>query len=351
MGAYTSKRIRTRTPKRALLRLKLVSAALVLTCLFLIARRPTLVEPVNDVSSPVTSSSEIPHQTSRGVDVLDIGSNLGGSVSFMENALNQVLRDSHKRSIVVKVLGVDKDPKKVSSATANGAHVVEADVLQTSIVDLEKLCQGRVMGVTVWHVLEHMPDCAVASAIWRKASKLVREFISFRGPSFDDFARLRDLGFHRYYEDWHGHTCEYTSRLLLESLYATSRPIEAAIVILSKPITSSDSRVILPRGSVSDSHHYDPARHPSKVSLPFEVPFYEEMRACIVYRTNEISLRSAMCLRDVLRHAKNDAKIVHCMYHAAQGGECVSSLRRIVGEIVEKVNSMPILAFKTSWES
>jgi len=84
----------------------------------------------------------------------------------MDKALNQVLRDSHKRNIDVKTLGIDKDPKKVSSAIANGAHVVEADVLQTSIVRLEELCQGSVLGVTVWHVLEHMPDCAVASAIW-----------------------------------------------------------------------------------------------------------------------------------------------------------------------------------------
>ena len=68
---------------------------------FLIGRI-VLVEPVNHGSYQKISSSEIPRQSSRGVDVLDIGSNHGGSASFMDEAFNQVLQDSHKRNIDVK---------------------------------------------------------------------------------------------------------------------------------------------------------------------------------------------------------------------------------------------------------
>ena len=70
-----------------------------------------------------------------------------------------------------------------------------------------------------------------------------------------------------------------------------------------------------------------------------------------LYRENEISLRSAMCIRDVLQSAKNDSKIVYCVFSGTRGNECVNLLMRTVGELVEKVNSMPILAFKSSWES
>jgi hypothetical protein len=201
---------------------------------------------------------------------------------------------------------------------------------------LHKVCGRKVKGATMWHVLEHMPSCNIAHNVFQNVATLVEDFISFRGPAFDSHEVLQQLGFLRYYEDWHGHTCHLTSSLLLKAMRNSNRT-SAAVVVLSKNIASSSIDVILPIGSARDSHRYNSSRHPAKSVVSFDFALFEEMRACTIFNAEAMSLHSALCLRDALPSGlKDDARIVYCINELSLSeDDCVESLRSLAHETIQ----------------
>uniref|UniRef100_A0A7S1UW78 Uncharacterized protein n=1 Tax=Grammatophora oceanica TaxID=210454 RepID=A0A7S1UW78_9STRA len=201
-----------------------------------------------------------------GYDVLDIGASKGGSFTFLEAAVQSTLKGSQSLShFQSRTLGLDIDPAKVDICNSDPSRTcIQGDVLKLQEVS------NSVAGTTMWHVLEHMPDCDLAMSIWQKASQVASSFTSFRGPVFDDAAYLSQLGFHRYYEDWTGHTCPFDSAMISRAIETSPKQPRVALVIVSKPIDNSTSDVILPTEAARNSHHY--AIHAPSQGFPWPFP-------------------------------------------------------------------------------
>lgn len=79
--------------------------------------------------------------------------------------------------------------------------------------DATRLSQNKikVKGTTMWRVLEHLPTFEMSRATWIESSAIFTLFSSLRGPVFDQAEVLSKAGFHRYYENWRGHTCHWNA--------------------------------------------------------------------------------------------------------------------------------------------
>lgn len=279
-------------------------------------------------------------------DIIDIGANHGGSTKFMQEALEKNVASSEKiAAIRTRTLGIDKNPRKVAASLSNKVDCIQADIFELSEDVLNRVCGRPVVGATMWHVLEHMPNCELASDIWHRVSNLVNGFSSFRGPCFDDKEIPLRYGLHRFYEDWFGHTCHFDSSMLVEAISSAEKKAFASVVILSKPIFNSDSDVLLPEGSAPDSHQYDPIKHPRKNFVEFDSPVWEEMRACAVYEHGNLTIQSVLCLKDALKPFYNgktdDCRVVHCSSPTPSSAEdCIRSLIDLVDRTIEHTNNL-----------
>jgi len=279
-------------------------------------------------------------------DIIDIGASTGGSTTFMSKALLKNVPDFDRREAInSRTLGIDRDKRKVALARLRNVDSIQADICKLSRSSIEDTCGRPIRGVTMWHVLEHMPACDIASDIWIRSAQLVREFSSFRGPSFDDRAVLMPSGTHRYYENWHGHTCHFNSTLLLNSIQTADKRGTVELLVLSKVIGSTSSEVLLPDGSAPDSHRYDPLIHPKKSVFDLEQPVYEEMRACVVYSSSELSIVSALCLLDALspwEQNDNNTRVVLCKNDHPDRTElpCVESILNLARRAIAITNSL-----------
>jgi len=254
--------------------------------------RSTEFLSANEIAQLV--AQKIPVFLPHGFDVLDIGASKGGgSIQFLTTAIKKHRLAKND----TRTLGIDIDPYKVKECLSKNHTCMEGNVLQ-----LQALNDTTVSGTTMWHVLEHMPTCDVAKEIWLKSSSIATKFALFHGPVFDNEHVLRQAGFHRFYEDWTGHSCHFDSNMLIGAIESSPKTPTAYIVVLLKPITSSENNVILPHGAEIDSHHYDPSLHPPKPNVvEFSSPIYEEMRACAIFESlDELSLYSALAVDDVL---------------------------------------------------
>lgn len=289
-----------------------------------------------------------------GYDVIDIGASKGlgwGSINFLTNALKP-LGAPHKKAILdPRTLGLDIDPKKVElcnkaqRGTYNKCAV--GDILTLSATSLEGMSTRTISGNTYWHVLEHIPNCEYAEKMWVKAAALSKRFSNFHGPAFDHELSAQGTtptGFHRFWENWTGHKCHFNSTMLERAIMRTAKTTAHVITNFGR-IESTDHTIILPKGSVKDSHHYDPDVHPLKgeptLLMKDNQTLYEEMRACAIYDhgidNNEIhiSLFSALCLNDALQGPKNmvGSQIVSCSLGKVRRIEdCVQMLRLKVKE-------------------
>jgi len=276
--------------------------------------------------------------------VLDVGSSNGGSMHFIENALKRELGKNKINELNPFVLGLDNHPEKVKtckeSVASKNLDCIEQDILAFSNEQIAKISNGKVKGITAWHVMEHMPDCHVAKQIWGKVSRIAQNFISFRGPAFDDEDILHESGFLRYYENWTGHPCHFNSTMLKDSIIESSKSkiSTSHIIINHKPMYSSRSNVILPVGSANDSHHYNPKIHPPKNIHNFKNVLHEEMRACVIYdditQQKLIHIYSALCLKDALS-ANNNPKIISCSVPGIDSNnECLAYLKRRANQAI-----------------
>ena len=71
-----------------------------------------------------------------------------------------------------------------------------------------------------------MPDCALAEEMWIKAATLSSSFSSFHGPAFDnEMSREGEVptGYHRFWENWHGHQCRFNSTMLERAMRGVTK--------------------------------------------------------------------------------------------------------------------------------
>jgi len=303
------------------------------------------------------------------ITVLDIGASKGGSVLFLHDALKQLKK---KNLTDLYTLGIDNNPSKVRECNHalskyNNLRCMHQDALELSDeVVSTKISSSSIKGVTMWHVLEHMPTCQLAKKMWTQTANVVTKFSSFRGPEFDNEHILnQQYGYHRYYANWTGHTCHFNSTMLQDAILSSSstsnnKKLYAYLIVVGRPITSSSSTVLLLNGSARDSQHYNPEIHPKKKNAImydlFDTVFYEEMRACAIYDElsnnshNYVSLYSALCLKDAMSiKPQVGTKVVSCLAPGADDtsasfDNCAKTLKQIVANTIKKYpnNESPV---------
>ncbi len=288
-----------------------------------------------------------------GYDVIDIGSSKGsGSINFLQFASNELLGDDLdsqlKRAVLdFRTLGLDYDPEKVETCneaqkgTTNKCQL--ANILTLTPESLDSMSKRKVRGNSYWHVLEHIPNCELAQEMWTKAADLSKSFSSFHGPAFDNEmseSGVEPTGYHRFWENWSGHTCHFNSTMLEQAIKKTAKTT-AYVIVNYGSIESTDHSIIVPKGTEKNSHHFDPAIHPSKESLQLDKVIYEEMRGCAIYddiseKSKHMSLFSALCLRDALRGPSRTSglEVVSCSFGSFSGEECVQLLTVKVMETI-----------------
>ena len=279
-----------------------------------IASLDAIVASLLQKSSSSTLTSE--HGPPDGYDVIDIGSsNGGGSINFLGNAVNKVnfANAGTKEILDTRALGLDYDPVKVETCnkalegSRNDCKLF--DILMMTLQDLQDGTGERTLsGNSYWHVLEHIPNCDMAEEMWVKAATFSKRFSSFHGPAYDNELTKSDekpTGEHRFWENWSGHKCHFNSTMMERAIRQTKKTT-AFIIINYGKMVSTDNRIIVPKGTPSNSHHYDPKVHPAKKSRILDKPLYEEMRACAIYDDLDeeyLSLYSALCLKDAFQSA------------------------------------------------
>ena len=287
-------------------------------------------------ASKTSSSVRLPE----GYDMLDIGASKGrGSIDFLKHALVKVFGAKLSTEYNPKSLGIDIDEQKVIACKKAGGDCIVGDVTKLKSSKSEAT---KVDGITIWHVLEHMPNCKIAEDIWKQSSLMARHFTSFHGPNFDDQYVLEH--FHRYYEDWTGHSCHFNSTMLEHSIRTSVNPAHQFLIIAAKPIRSTVSPIIIPKGSKRNSHHYNESIHPTKLVKTFPIVIYEEMRACAIYggSPTKMSLVSALCMKNALAGSH---KVLACQSQSKEGklvtanDECMTLLKDESDMVINEAKS------------
>lgn len=194
-------------------------------------------------------------------DFIDFGASKGGSIEFAKAALGGR-----------KGLGIDLDPKKVSTMKSLGIDAIQGDFTN---LDLPK---KSVKFVIMSHVLEHLPDLETVEKTLESAINLSTEFVFIQGPVFDSDKYLKSFGLKFYWSDWHGHTCHLTTYQLAEILSQWN--VFYNIYVREKVVDSNNSALI-PINSLSDQFRYDPKIHQAKTFANFPKPLYKEF-VCII---------------------------------------------------------------------
>ena len=248
-----------------------------------------------------------------GFSILDIGASSGGSSNFLREAYKNTLGSTFGAG---KTLGLDIDPAKVKKCINSGHECIRGDATRLSQNKI------KVKGTTMWHVLEHLPTCEMSRAIWKESSAISTLFSSLRGPVFDQAEVLSKAGFHRYYENWRGHTCHWNASMLVDTINASEKTLSHLVVFL-QPILDSDHEAVLPNGAKQDSHTYDATVHPPKPETPvqFDEVVYREMRAVAVYDSrikyseDIVEFETALAIRDVVRPLLlKEGKVFSCRF-------------------------------------
>lgn len=197
-------------------------------------------------------------------DFIDLGCSSGGSLRFCQ-----------KRFGARRGLGIDLDPVKVENARLAGFDALVADASELPE-------SARVRFVSMMDFLEHLPSLQVAEAIIGTASRVARDFLFIRHPSFEGEAYLAGLGLRQYWWDWSGHTahirvsdyCAMFERLGIGQYHIRYR----------EPIWDSAQASILPSSMPKDQREYDPARHAPKPFVQFKEPLWRAQDIFVALR-------------------------------------------------------------------
>lgn len=202
-----------------------------------------------------------PHYSSlanlAGIDFLDFGSGIGGSIEYCEKRFGGI------------GLGVDIDQKKVAAAQNLGANVILGDITE---IPGEKV----VSFVSMMDFLEHLPTEAFALEMIKKACDLASDFVFIAHPSFEDEQYLSSLGLKQYWQDWHNHP----THLLLSDIVSALRQNGVGNIELEFLDGALDSshKTVLPISAPTDSLEYNSVLHGPKPSVAFDRPVYRQIR-------------------------------------------------------------------------
>lgn len=182
---------------------------------------------------------------------VDGGCSAGGSLAYCE----QLFRKG-------RGLGFDSSARKIGLACAAGHVVCQADLATI------ELPERSVYFVSLLDFLEHLPDLDRTRAILSNLSRVARDFLFIRHPSFEDIDYLAGLGLKLDWTDWHGHT----NMLKLAEIERLVRELgfPAPTVIPQKPILEASHPSVVPLCAPRDTVGYDPARHAPKPALRFD---------------------------------------------------------------------------------
>lgn len=188
-----------------------------------------------------------------GVDFIDFGSGIGGSLASAESRIGGV------------GVGIEQRPNKVEQARANGRNVVLGDIFALPE-------DVTVRYVTIDNVLEHLPSMAHVERALGSAAGVAQEFIYIRHPSFEDESYLRQLGLKQYWADWTDHA----THILLADFAKMCHRLGAAGWLLHpvQVAQHSDDPTIIPLESAPDQHQYDAVLHGPKPRVTFDRPVY-----------------------------------------------------------------------------
>jgi hypothetical protein len=195
-------------------------------------------------------------------DFLDFGCSSGGSIANAMKAFD-----------AARGLGIDISETKVQQAISAGHQAILYDIHDLPAKPLVRFC-------VMSHFLEHVPNRIDVVAFLRKATDISREFIFIRQPYFDADGYLFQNGLKLYWSDWRGHPNTMTTLdfFCILTQLKNGGHVGNFSIHLSKPISSSAHKAILPVNSPRDQHHYDPALHPGKpMDVRFDFPVFAEV--------------------------------------------------------------------------
>lgn len=215
------------------------------------------------VDSKTITNSNIFSQfiKSNKIEFFDFGCSNGGSIQYV------------KKHTKITGLGFDIDYKKIRCASESGCIVTQTDLLDIP-------GENVIPSVTLFHMLEHVPNIKTAWQYIYQACKLATDHVIIKQPFFDSDCLLLKRGLKTYYSDWTGHpnhmtTAEFTPELLRMRDQKKIRDFKIGYI---KPITSSNDPIIIPLCSPIDSFAYDPAIHPPKThDIKFNFPLFYEI--------------------------------------------------------------------------
>ena len=199
-------------------------------------------------------------------DFLDFGCSRGKSIERSLKAF------SAKRG-----LGIDKNPRKIAEAIANGYEAIVCDVSKL------KVQKNAVRFVTMKHFLEHLSDFKTVQKCIENAAVFAQDFLYISQPYFDadGYLFLNKLKF--YWSDWTGHPNRMTTLELFSILnhLAKTETISRFAIYGRSPVKYSSDSTIHPFNSLKDQHHYDPNIHPPKKIMKFKNHLYKETVALV----------------------------------------------------------------------
>lgn len=213
-------------------------------------------------------------------DFVDFGASKGGSIDFGVKKLGG------KRGI-----GIDTDKGKIAAMMDCGYDCILGDALELDFPD--KSMKFVIMN----HFLEHLKNLSSIKRAVQQATRIATDFVFIRGPYFDADEYLNWLGLKLYWSDWSGH--KYHLRISQMAGLLEEAGVIKYECLVSKPVSDSDDLAIHPLNSPRNQHAYDPAVHPKKPTVKFDMPVFREM--VVIAALREITYW------DKLRNAVRDA--------------------------------------------
>jgi len=184
-------------------------------------------------------------------DFIDFGSGTGGSIEYCEH-----------RMPGLKGAGIEISKKVLQKVRAKNLPIFEMNIL-----DVEE--NKTFKFVSMFDFLEHLPNHDVVLSMLRKATKIAKDFILIRHPSFESIDYLKSHNLKIAWTDWPEHPCTITLKDF-EKFFSTLGLTLYHFEIL-KSFENSDNEIILPL-SAPPSRKYNAQTMEAKKSISFEAP-------------------------------------------------------------------------------
>ncbi len=223
--------------------------------------------PMKTSTTPFLDFAEIIQR--HGVDYLDYGSKLGGSLNYARSVFEGR-----------QGLGIELQPERAAKANADGHLVVVADA--TTIAPPEN-CVSFSMLV---HFLEHMPSYDMAEKCIASAARASRDFVYMRHPWFDSDSELLRLGYKLYWSDWRVHKTHFNTLDFVKAIQRIG--IEGRWVLMGvKPIRTTQHHALVRADAAMDSYRAEADEVAARPLVEFRSPVFHETACLIQTGSNE----------------------------------------------------------------